>query len=214
MYASNISRFSFLLCFYQLLSLSHICRSSNTFFNGIFVEEIHLEDPKLKIKESEPDGFAAYHSCSTAKKGYSGSAVYVKQYGKNKKNTIGNYFAKKSTGKNDKEDKTSSELPFDEKLLIPENVEYKMGKGQVEDEGRFISIDFPLFSMAACYVPNSGQKLERLDMRTKEWDQHLLEFMQEKQTKRGVPVMWLGDLNVAHGALECWNDGAKHLGMQ
>jgi exodeoxyribonuclease III len=38
--------------------------------------------------------------------------------------------------------------------------------------------------------------------------------MQKKQTDRGVPVLWVGDLNVAHTHLEVWNDGAKHLNKQ
>jgi len=94
------------------------------------------------------------------------------------------------------------------------------------------SCDFPI------KVPNSGQKLERLDYRTKEWDKHLVEFVKLKEKERGVPVIWLGDLNVAHlvcapgflenicvghfnfessilsyhsQALDVWNEGAKHL---
>jgi len=38
--------------------------------------------------------------------------------------------------------------------------------------------------------------------------------MQEKQKATGKPVIWLGDLNVAHTYLDCWNDGAKHLAKQ
>mmetsp|Transcript_24169 Transcript_24169/g.36250 ORF Transcript_24169/g.36250 Transcript_24169/m.36250 type:complete len:134 (-) Transcript_24169:32-433(-) len=35
--------------------------------------------------------------------------------------------------------------------------------------------------------------------------------MQEIESRRGVPVIWLGDLNVAHKRLDVYNDGAKHL---
>ena len=38
--------------------------------------------------------------------------------------------------------------------------------------------------------------------------------MQDKQAKRGVPLMWLGDLNVAHKNYEAYNFGAKHLDKQ
>jgi exodeoxyribonuclease-3 len=38
--------------------------------------------------------------------------------------------------------------------------------------------------------------------------------MQDKQKKRGLPVIWLGDLNIAHRAYDIWNDGAKHLAKQ
>lgn len=62
------------------------------------------------------------------------------------------------------------------------------------------------------YVPNSGQGLKRLDYRVEQWDKDFLEFMQGKHD-RG-PVIWLGDLNVAHKAADVWNDGAKHLENQ
>ena len=75
-------------------------------------------------------------------------------------------------------------------------------------------MDFPLFSIVNLYVPNSGQKLERLDYRTVEWDKDLLKFMQNKEKERGVPVIWFGDLNVAHKEYDCWNFGAKHLAKQ
>lgn len=45
-------------------------------------------------------------------------------------------------------------------------------------------------------MPNSGQKLERLEYRTKEWDAALLEYLQKLEKTK--PVIWTGDLNVAH----------------
>jgi len=89
-----------------------------------------------------------------------------------------------------------------------------MGVPKHDGEGRIIVIDFPLFSICNVYVPNSGQNLDRLEYRTKEWDKDWLRFVQRKQRDRNVPVMWLGDLNVAHTNLEVWNDGAKHLPKQ
>ena len=89
-----------------------------------------------------------------------------------------------------------------------------MGKEQHDSEGQLVVLDFPLFSLINLYVPNSGQGLQRLDYRTNEWDKDILAFVQKKQAERGVPVMWLGDLNVAHTNLEAWNFGAKHLAKQ
>ena len=66
----------------------------------------------------------------------------------------------------------------------------------------------------ACYTSNPGQKLDRLGYRTEKWDKDLLQFMQGKEKSLGVPVIWLGDLNVAHKAYDVWNDGAKHLAKQ
>lgn len=47
------------------------------------------------------------------------------------------------------------------------------------------------------YVPNSGQKLERLGYRTKEWDMALRTYVKSLEAE-GKPVVVNGDLNVAH----------------
>ncbi len=64
------------------------------------------------------------------------------------------------------------------------------------------------FKMCFC---SSGAKLDRLDYRTESWDKDFLEFMQQKEKDRDVPIIWLGDLNVAHTWQDVWNDGAPHL---
>jgi exonuclease III len=64
------------------------------------------------------------------------------------------------------------------------------------------------------YVPSAGQDLERLSYRTEEWDKEFFGIMQGKQADRKLPAMWLGDLNIAHTALDIWNDGVKHLDKQ
>lgn len=197
------------------------------------LQENHLDDPKLKIRGHllEEQGYDAYYTCSTAKKGYAGTAVFVRRRpgqtksgdgaSKQKQKTVTSYF--KSKGETPASTSTSStanaqeevaSLSAAEEKLIPQEVSYEMGKEKHDVEGRLVIVDFPSFSFCNLYVPNSGQKLERLAYRTDEWDKDLLEFMQTKQKERGVPVMFLGDLNVAHTNLECWNDGAKHLAKQ
>ena len=193
-----------------------------------------MDDPKLKIRETlEKEGYESHYSCSTAKKGYSGTAVYVKRRGSSKvkgakkgakKGTLDGFFTKKKSKKEEvvddkeeeeeEEEETNEDLPIDVEKLIPVDVSYKMGVDEHDAEGRIITVDFPQFSMTNVYVPNSGQKLERLDYRTKKWDVDFLAFHQKRAKDRGVPVMWVGDLNVAHTNLEVWNDGAKHLAKQ
>lgn len=178
------------------------------------LQEMHLDDKKLLIRDTvlQPD-YDAYYSCSTAKKGYSGTAVFVKRHGKNNKKqaTLDSFFgAKKADKKDEKKQETDNIDPDDVTNLIPTDVSYKMGVDDHDQEGRLIIADFPLFSLVNLYVPNSGQKLERLDYRTEQWDKDLLKFVQAKSK----PVVWLGDLNVAHTNLEVWNDGAKHLAKQ
>lgn len=183
------------------------------------LQEVHVDDPKLKIKGHllEKEGYDSYFSCSTTKKGYSGTAVFVKRHeqgdeskSKKKQATMDSFFGSKKKDETDKKPKKADKAT-DITNLIPEKVSMALGKEEHDSEGRIISVDYPLFSLSNLYVPNSGQKLDRLDYRTKQWDKDLLEFMQRTEKDRGVPVMWLGDLNVAHTAMEVWNEGAKHL---
>lgn len=49
------------------------------------------------------------------------------------------------------------------------------------------------------YVPNAGQKLERLQYRTEEWDRDFLAYLQGLESNgKGKSVVWTGDLNVCH----------------
>jgi len=186
------------------------------------LQEVHVDDPKLKINGHllNEEGYDSYYSCATAKKGYSGTAVFVKRRkdgsanGAGKKQaTLGAFFKKKQVTDKSSGDKEESDSlgAINVKDLIPENVSYGLGKSKHDDEGRAITLDFPLFTLSALYVPNSGQKLDRLQYRTEEWDSDLLDFMQQREKDRGAPVIWLGDLNVAHTGMETWNEGAKHL---
>jgi exodeoxyribonuclease-3 len=178
----------------------------------IKLQELHLDDPKVTLPEV--DGYEAHYSCSTAKKGYSGTAVFIRKRGaakKKAKQTSMDAFVK---AKLEATVPASHKLPVDAKVLTPDAVSMKMGVDKHDQEGRINVVDFPLFTFCNVYVPNAGQNLERLDYRTKEWDKDFLAFMQSKQKDRGVPVLWLGDLNVAHTNLEVWNDGAKHLAKQ
>jgi exodeoxyribonuclease III len=205
-------------------ALSELCRKHDLdvlCLQETKLQEVHVQDP-TPILIPVP-GYNSYFSCSTAKKGYSGTAVFVKKRReesgtttstkRQQQTTIGDFFGPKKTS-GDTNTSASSTLPIDAANLIPQQVSYRMGKDQHDVEGRVIVLDFPLFSIVNVYVPNSGQTLQRLSYRTEEWDKDLLEFCQKKRVDRGLPVMWLGDLNVAHTNLEVWNDGAKHLATQ
>jgi exodeoxyribonuclease-3 len=178
------------------------------------LQEIHLDDPKLKIRGHllEDLGYDAHYSCSTAKKGYAGTAVFIRRRasGDKRKGTLDSFQNATKTSS------SAGEAFVDNvaHLLTPSAVTLQMNNEKHDTEGRLIVVDFPLFTMCNVYVPNSGDGLRRLQYRTDEWDKDLLAFVQQKQQERGVPVMWLGDLNVAHTNFEVWNDGAKHLPKQ
>lgn len=198
------------------------------------LQEQHLTDPKLNIVETigMADDYDDFWACSTAKKGYSGTAVFVKKQNEGgtagaqkptKKKTQGTLdsflsASPESKAKNNRPEPTTSlsepPLPIDATLLVPTNVSFAMGMEKHDLEGRIVVVDYPLFTLCNVYVPNAGQKLERLSYRTEDWDKDFVQFMQQKQAERGLPVLWLGDLNIAHTNLEVWNDGAKHLAKQ
>jgi exonuclease III len=105
-------------------------------------------------------------------------------------------------------------------------VDYDLEDKKFSGEGRTITLEFPSFFLVNCYVPNSGQKLERLAYRTDEWyvqrslallmeirDPALTAYLKSLEAS-GKPVILTGDLNVAHLDLDIHNPMAKHLSKQ
>eukprot|EP00578_Thalassiosira_sp_NH16_P006065 CAMPEP_0181138880 /NCGR_PEP_ID=MMETSP1071-20121207/34483_1 /TAXON_ID=35127 /ORGANISM="Thalassiosira sp., Strain NH16" /LENGTH=535 /DNA_ID=CAMNT_0023225747 /DNA_START=357 /DNA_END=1964 /DNA_ORIENTATION=- len=197
------------------------------------LQEGHLDDKKLKLREHFEEhlgGYESHWSYSLEKKGYSGTAMFIKKRGgggkiedgnaNNKKGkkqaTLGAYFgnSKKDESKNGastEEDAVTVTGDVHISHLQPVNVDTELGLPAHDGEGRAIVADFPLFYLTNLYVPNSGAKLERLGYRTEQWDADLLTKMQQLEKEGGKPVIWLGDLNVAHNEKDTWNEGAKHL---
>ncbi|KAH7298993.1 hypothetical protein KP509_25G068700 [Ceratopteris richardii] len=68
--------------------------------------------------------------------------------------------------------------------IKPLSVTYGLGIAKHDNEGRLITLEFDSFFLATCYVPNSGQKLERLAYRVGDWDVSLSEFLKEFFVKR------------------------------
>jgi len=184
------------------------------------LQDVHLDDPKLKIREHFEEklgGFESHWSYSTTKKGYSGTAMFIRKRGgggddaskKGKKQAkIGAFFTSKNK-EGDEATKGDSIGDIPVSHLQPLNVMTELGLPKHDGEGRTVTAEFPLFHLTNVYVPNSGQKLDRLGYRTEEWDTDFLNKMQ--QLEKGKPVIWLGDLNVAHNEKDTWNEGAKHL---
>lgn len=90
----------------------------------------------------------------------------------------------------------------------PIAVGYGLGEEVQVDEGRAVTAEFRDFFVLATYVPNAGQKLERLDFRTQQWDSDLRAYLQALESK-GKPVIWLGDLNVVHQDIDIFSMQGK-----
>lgn len=75
--------------------------------------------------------------------------------------------------------------------------------GNPNDEGRVIAAEFDTFWVVTVYTPNSKGDLSRLSLRYDMWDRAFLAYVQQlEQTK---PVLFCGDLNVAHQEIDLAN---------
>lgn len=67
-------------------------------------------------------------------------------------------------------------------------------------EGRTITLEYPTFFLVNVYVPNSKRDLSRLEYRSKQWDVDFLKYLKFLESKK--PVIFCGDLNVAHTEID------------
>ena len=89
----------------------------------------------------------------------------------------------------------------------PLNVHYGLKDNKYDDEGRVITLEFPDFYFVGAYVPNAGDGLKRLDFRM-QYEIDLLEYLKELDDKK--PVIYTGDLNVAHQEIDIKNPQSNH----
>jgi exodeoxyribonuclease-3 len=142
-----------------------------------FIDEIKpdilcLQETKAKEDQSEVDlpGYTEYWN-SAEKAGYSGTAIF------------------------------SKEEALDVRLGLPEDlvVTYGLAEdayGNPNAEGRVITAEFQDFFVVSAYTPNSKEDLSRLSLRHTQWDPAFLEYC--KRLEEEKPVIFCGDLNVAH----------------
>ncbi len=131
-----------------------------------------LQETKAEKHQSEVDlpHYEEYWN-SAEKKGYSGTAIFTKDKPLGVTNGLPEEVAKKFGLKDD-------------------------GYGDPCKEGRVIVAEFKDFFVASVYTPNAKDDLSRLTLRHKHWDPAFLFYM--KQLEKEKPVIFGGDLNVAH----------------
>jgi exodeoxyribonuclease III len=155
---------------------------------GPFVKEykpdvLCLQETKAMQHESPIDlpDYEEYWN-SAKKKGYSGVAIFTRKTPENV--LIG--------------------MPAD---LVKK---YKLdtdGYGDPNEEGRIIAIDTGSIYVVSVYTPNAKGDLSRLPLRHKQWDPAFLEYMNRLQEDK--PVVFCGDLNVAHSPIDLANPKAN-----
>jgi exodeoxyribonuclease-3 len=132
-----------------------------------------LQETKAEQHQSEVDlpEYEEYWNSSSARKGYSGTAIFCRE----------------------KPDAVTFDLPHDiAKKYGLENDGY----GNPNAEGRVTTVETPKFFLVTVYTPNAKDDLSRLTLRHKHWDPAFLTYL--KQLDEQKPVIFCGDLNVAH----------------
>ena len=84
----------------------------------------------------------------------------------------------------------------------PLSVRYGIGIDEHDHEGRVITLEFEDFYLITVYVPNSQDELRRLDYRMK-WEDDFKAYL--KELEKIKPVIFCGDLNVAHKEIDLKN---------
>lgn len=138
-----------------------------------------LQETKAEKGQAQID-LAGYHEFwnSAEKKGYSGTAIFSRHEPIRVTNGFPDNFAGKFT--------------FADEL-----------KRDSWNEGRLITAEFAKYYAVTVYTPNAKEDLSRLALRHRHWDPAFLAYVQLLEKKK--PVIFCGDLNVAHTELDLAN---------
>lgn len=89
----------------------------------------------------------------------------------------------------------------------PLSVTYGIGVEEHDHEGRVITAEFEDCYVITVYVPNSQRELTRLEYR-QQWEAAFLKYVKGLDEKK--PVIYCGDLNVAHQEIDLKNPKTNH----
>lgn len=128
------------------------------------IQETKMQEDQVDL---ELNGYYQYWN-SAKKKGYSGTAFFVKKK--------------------------------------PINVTYGINVLDHPEEGRVITLEYKDFFVVGAYTPNSQTKLKRLDYRMR-WEDDMRSYLESLNDKK--PVIYCGDLNVAHNEIDLANPEAN-----
>lgn len=85
----------------------------------------------------------------------------------------------------------------------PKKVSLGIGVAEHDREGRVITMEFDDYQLVNVYQPNSQRGLLRLEYRIGSWDAAFLAYL--RKLNRRKPVLFCGDLNVAHTEIDLAN---------
>ena len=90
----------------------------------------------------------------------------------------------------------------------PLEVTYGIGVDEHDHEGRVITLEYPDWYLVNVYVPNSQDELKRLDYRMR-FEDDFRAYIGALDAKK--PVIYCGDLNVAHEEIDLKNPKTNHF---
>lgn len=88
----------------------------------------------------------------------------------------------------------------------PLTVSYGIGMEEHDHEGRVITLEYPEYYIVTVYTPNSQDGLKRLGYRM-EWEDAFRAYIVKLEKEK--PVVFCGDLNVAHQEMDLKNPGTN-----
>ncbi len=135
------------------------------------LQETKSEAGQLEDSVKNVKGYTGFFCHSKRKKGYSGTAIFTQ------------------------------EQPLNLFYDFPRDIRAKFALheddyGNPNDEGRILTAEYKKFFLVNVYTPNSKPDLSRLKLRDKLWDPAFLSYIKSLEKKK--PVIFCGDLNVAH----------------
>ncbi len=89
----------------------------------------------------------------------------------------------------------------------PLSVRYGMDLPEHDSEGRLITLEYADFFLVCCYTPNAQDGLRRLSYRMT-WEDALRRYLKALDAQK--PVVYCGDLNVAHEEIDLANPKTNH----
>ena len=90
----------------------------------------------------------------------------------------------------------------------PLSVSYGLGIPEHDTEGRAITLEYEEYYVLCVYTPNAKRELARLDYRMA-WEDALREYILRLDAQK--PVIYCGDLNVAHEEIDLKNPKTNHF---
>ena len=184
------------------------------------LQDVHVNDAVRRLGEILPEYRTVKFAVSTAKKGYSGVAILAgapiasapsdrhREASPTSRPRLGREPSSASSRKRRRRRwrLTSKRQPAPRKRTQPpprarpprsrgRAAKCRGGHGGdfrsgYTDEGRVLTLEFDAFTMVFTYVPNSGQKLERLEYRLNAWDVDFRAYLAHLDGEtRGKPVI-------------------------